>query len=116
MVIHFQNLQVVQAVGTASAVQVFTLYVYNWDTATKALDVISDNFPKLYKVGVSDTFFDTAGTPAVATVKGIADWYDLQEVYADKKWYEVAGKPGTSAFGSWTSTSSMTKCTLLSMT
>ena len=86
------------AVGTASAVQVFTLYVYNWDTATKALDVISDNFPA-YKVGVSDTFFDTAGTPAVATVAGIADWYDLQEVYADKKWYEVAGKPGTSAFG-----------------
>ena len=86
------------AVGTASAVQVFTLYVYNWDTATKALDVISDNFPA-YKVAVGDTFLDTAGTPAVATVAGIADWYDLQEVYADKKWYEVAGKPGTSSYG-----------------
>ena len=85
-------------VGTASAVQVFTLYVYNWDTATKALDVISDNFPA-YKVAVGDTFLDTAGTPAVATVAGIADWYDLQEVYADKKWYEVAGKPGTSSYG-----------------
>lgn len=86
------------AVGSATAVQVFTLYVYNWNTATKELDVISDNFPA-YKVGVSDTFLDTAGTPAVATVAGIADWYDLQEIYSGKTWGSVAGKPGTSSYG-----------------
>ena len=85
-------------IGSASSVQVFTLYVYNWDTATKALDVICDSFPA-YKVGVADSFLDTAGTPAAATVAGIADWYDLQDVYTGKKWYEVAAKPGTSEYG-----------------
>jgi len=85
-------------VGTATTVEVFTLYVYNWNSATKALDVISDSFPAS-KVAVTDTLLDTAGTPAVATVAGVADWYDLQDVYSGKKWYELSAKPGTSSYG-----------------
>jgi len=83
--------------ATVSAVTVNTLYVYNWDSATKKLDVISDSYPGS-KIIVGDKFLDTAGSPATATVSGVADWWDLQTVYAGKWWYTIAGKPGTSQY------------------
>ena len=84
--------------ATVSAVTVQTLYVYNWDSANKKLDVISDAYPGS-KVNVGDKFLDSAGSAATVTVDGVADWWDLQTVYAGKYWYTVAGKPGTSQYG-----------------
>ncbi len=84
--------------ATVSAVTTQTLYVYNWDSANKKLDVISDSYPGS-KVNVGDKFLDSAGSPATVTVDGVADWWDLQTVYAGKYWYTVAGKPGTSQYG-----------------
>ena len=83
--------------ATVSSVISQTLYVYNWDSASKKLDVISDTYPAT-KVNVHDEFLDSAGSPATATVDGVADWWDLQTVYTGKPWYQVTAKPGTSQY------------------
>ena len=85
--------------ATVSSVISQTLYVYNWDQTTKKLDVISDTYPAT-KVNVGDEFLDSAGTPATVEVSAVADWWDLQNVYAGKPWYTVAAKPGTSQYAS----------------
>lgn len=84
------------AAATATSVTALTLYVYDWDSASSKLTVISDSFPAA-KVAIGDVVLDSGD--AAATVTAVADWWDLQNVYSGKSWYSLAAKPGTSQYG-----------------
>lgn len=84
-------------VATVTSSTALSLQVYSWDATSSTLGVISDSYPAT-AVAVGDQFID--GTSNIATVTAANDWYDSQDVYTGKKWFTLAGKPGTSQYAS----------------
>jgi hypothetical protein len=77
-------------VAAVTSVEERSIQVYSWDSATNELGVVYDQYPASPFI-IGDEF-------GSSEVTAVTDWYDAQNVYTGKKWFTLAGRPGTSQY------------------